>query len=93
MAGPAPGIADNELVTGVGLFTVDAMDTEVIRVVEASPVPGIDPPVPKDLFRDSSGIFAKKAGNVRDRHTIVQGLLDIQPVINGQMLMVSRYQS
>ena len=50
MARPALGITDDEFVTGIGLFTAEAVNAEVIRVIEASPVPGIDPSVPEDLF-------------------------------------------
>lgn len=39
MAGAALDIADDELVTGIGLFAMEAVDTEVIRVIETSPVP------------------------------------------------------
>lgn len=65
MAGAALRIADNQLAAGVFLFTMIAMDAEVIRVVKAASVPGIDLSVPKDFLGNGSRILTEITGNMR----------------------------
>ena len=50
VAGTALCITDDQLVTGIRLFAAIAMNTEIIRVIKAAPVPGIDSSVPKDFL-------------------------------------------
>ena len=65
VAGAAFRIADNQLAAGVFLFTMIAMDAEVIRVVKAAYVPGIDLSVPKDLLGNGGRILTEITGNMR----------------------------
>ncbi len=39
VAGPAECVTDKNLATGICLFAAKTVDTEVIRVIKASPVP------------------------------------------------------
>ena len=50
MAGTAEGIADDQLATCVRFFTVIPVDTEVVRIVETSFIPGIYDPAFPDFF-------------------------------------------
>ena len=91
VAGAAFRIADNQLVTGVCLFAAIPMDTEVIGVVEASSVPGIDPSVTKDFLRYGCRVLTEITGYIREWYIGIQRILNIYPVIDGQMFMISRY--
>lgn len=92
MAGTAKGITQDEFVTGIRLFTMKAVNTKVVRIVEGASVPGVDLPVKPYLFRDSGGIFAEVTGDISERYTGIQCVFDIQTVINGQVQVVSRDQ-
>lgn len=50
VTGAAFVITDDHFVAGIGLLASIPMDTEIIRVIETPSVPGVDPPMPKDLL-------------------------------------------
>ena len=50
VTGAALSVTDDQFVTGIRLFAAIAMNTEIIRVIKAAPVPGIDSSVPKDFL-------------------------------------------
>ena len=93
MAGTARGIADDDLVAGIHLFTTKAVDAEVIRVVEASPVPDVDTPVKADLFGDRGRILAEEAGNIPEGQAGIEAVLDVEPVMDSKVFVVSRDRS
>ncbi len=64
MTGAACVITDDQLVAGIGLFTAEPMDTEVVRVVKTASIPGVDTAMTKDLLRDRRRILAEIASNI-----------------------------
>lgn len=62
MTGTAERVTDHELVTGICFFTVETVDTEVVRVIKAASVLYINGSVPPDLFGNDRGIFAEIFG-------------------------------
>lgn len=92
MAGAAVSIAEDELVAGVRLFAVETVDTKVVGVGEAAPVPCIGGPVFPDFVRDCGGVLAQVFCYFTEGLPLIQGLFDKNAVIQGKMLMVSRYQ-
>ncbi len=92
MTRAAVSIAEDELAAGVGLFAVETVDTKVVGVGEAAPVPSIGGPVFPDLVRDCGGILAQVFCYFTEGLPLIQGLFDKNAVIQGKMLMVSWYQ-
>ena len=89
MTGVAEVVTDDQLIADIGSFTAEAMDAEVVGVVERTFVPGVERPVPADFFGDGGGILAEIFGDILERLTLVQSLLNEPPVIERQMLSVS----
>lgn len=71
MTGPAQGITDPDLLTCICLFAVEPVDTKVIRIIEASLVPGVQDPMPLDLLGDGGRIFAQEPGYVFERESLI----------------------
>lgn len=92
MTGAVVSIAEDELVVGVRLFAAETVDTKVVGVGEAVPVPCIGGPVFPDLVRDCGGILAQVFCYFTEGLPLIQGLFDKNAVIQGKMLMFSRYQ-
>ncbi len=92
MAGTTVSVTDDEFVAGVGLFAVETVDTKVIGISEAAPVPCIGGSVFKDFIRDCGRVFAQVLCYFTEGHSLIQGLFNKNAVIQGKMLMVSRYQ-
>jgi len=91
MAGTAVSIAEDEFFAGVRPFAVETVNTKVVRVGEAAPVPCIGSSVFPDLVRDRGGILAQIFSYFTEGLSLIQGLFDENAVIQGKMLMVSRY--
>lgn len=81
VAGPAFGITNNKLSAGIGLFTMEAVDTKIIRVIKRAPVPRIDGSVPPYFFGDSGGILAEIFGDLTERLSFIKAIFNIDPVI------------
>lgn len=62
MAGTAVSVTQDELVAGIRFFTVEPVDTEVIGIGKAAPVPCVCSPVLPDFIRDGGGILAEISG-------------------------------
>lgn len=71
MAGPAQGITDPDLLTGICLFAAEPVDTKVIRIIEAPLVPGVQSPMPLDLLIDGGRIFTQELGYVFERLPLI----------------------
>lgn len=91
-AGTAVSIAENEFVAGVGLFAVETVDTKVVGIGEAAPVPCVCDPVLPNFIRDSGRILAQVLCYFTEGHPFILGLFNKNAVIQGKMLMVSWYQ-
>ena len=91
VTGTAESVANDHLSAGIGLFAVVAVDTEVIGVIKAAPVPGIHNSAFPDFFGDRGGIFAEETGNLAKRLMVVKSLFNIFTVFEGKMFFVSRY--
>ena len=74
-------VADDQLAADIGFSAAEAMDTEVIGIVERTPVPGVKGTMEFYLLGDCSGILAKVSGDILERFPFVQRLLDILTVI------------
>jgi hypothetical protein len=68
------------------------MDTEVPCVIEKALLKvRLMDPVGFDLFGDRSGVLAEVTGDILKRTSLFKGFLDIDPVIEGQVFLDSRY--
>ena len=68
------------------------MDTEVPCVIEKALLEvRLMDPVGFDLFGDPSGVLAEVTGDILKRPSQLKGFLDIDPVIEGQVFLVSGY--
>ena len=74
-------VADDQLAADIGFSAAEAMDTEVIGIVERTPVPGVKGTMEFYLLGDCSGILAKVFGDIFERLPIVQGLFNVLTVI------------
>lgn len=91
-AGATVSVTDNDFAASIHLFTVIAMDAEVMGIVKAPAMEGVYDPMIPDLFRDSRGIFAEVLGNLTERFLFIKGFFDVLPILECQVFMVSRYQ-
>ncbi len=48
-------------------------------------------PVGFDLFGERSGVLAEITGDILKRTSLIKGILDIVPVFEGQVILVSGY--
>lgn len=92
VAGAAQGIADDQFPAGILFPAVVSADTEVIRVIKAAPVSGINDTVSKDLFRDRGWILTEVFCDITERAMVVKGFLNKLPVLQSKMFMVPRYE-
>lgn len=92
MAGTAKSIADNKLVAGVGLFTMVAMDTEVVGIVKTAPVPCVYNTMFPNLFGDGGGIFAEIFGNFSEGFPFIKRFFNVLAVSQRKMFVVTRDQ-
>ena len=68
------------------------MDTEVPCVIEKALLKvRLMDPVGFDLFSDRSWVLVEVTGNILKRPSLLKGFLDIEPVIKGQVFLVSGY--
>ena len=67
-----------------------AVDTEVFGIIEGSFVIPVRKAVSPDFFRDCGRILAQEPGNIFKRCAFVQFILDIDTVIKGKVLLVTR---
>ena len=91
VTGTAERVTDHDLVTGICFFTVETVDTEVVRVIKAASVPCINGPVPPDLFGNGRGIFAEIFGYRLKGSALIEGLFYEFTVFKCKMFVVSRY--
>ena len=91
MTGTAERVADHDLVTGICFFTVEPVDTEVVRVNKAASVPSINSSVPPDLFGNGRGIFAEIFGCRLKGPALIEGLFYEFTVFKCKVSVVSRY--
>lgn len=89
MARSAQGVANDELAAGVGFLTAVTVNAEVIRIVEAAAVPGVNGSVFPDLPGNGGRILAEVPGDFAERSAFVEGLFDELPVIESKMLVVA----
>lgn len=92
VAGAAQGIADDQFPAGILFPAFVSADTEVIRVIKAAPVPGINGTVSKDLFRDRGWILTEVFCDITEGAVVVKGSLNKLSVLQGKMFMVSGYE-
>lgn len=68
------------------------MDTEVPCVIKKALFKvQLMEPVGFDLFGDCSGVLAEVTGDILKRTSLLKGFLEIDPVIKGQVFLVSGY--
>ena len=80
-AGFAVDVAYLDLLAGIHLLATKAMNTEVVRVNEATFVVGINTTVEHNLFRDSGRVLAEILGYLPERLVLVQRLLDVLAIL------------
>ena len=83
MTGVAEVVTDDQLIADVGFSAAEPMDTEVVGVIEGSPVPGIEGTMEFHLFGDRGGILAEVSGDVLKGRILIQCLFDVLAVIEG----------
>ena len=66
MAGCALLITDDELLTYIGFATFEAMDTEVIRIIETPLMPGIQGSMEPNFLRNRCWIFTEKLCDISE---------------------------
>ena len=81
MTASAGGVTDNKLLADIGFSAGEAVDTEVVGIVERTSVPGIEGTMKFHLFRDGSGIFTQELSDILKRNVLIQCLFDILAVI------------
>lgn len=91
-AGSTLNAAQNDLVAGIGLPAVIAVDTEVFCVIKGTLVIPVRNPVSFDLLRDSSRVLAQIPCNILEGESFVQRILDVNTVFKSQVFLVSRNQ-
>lgn len=84
-------IADEKFFADVGSFASKAMNAEVVGVGKTALIPSIGAAVKAHLFGDGGRIFAKELGDILEREPLVKGFLDVYPVIQSKVFLVSRY--
>ena len=90
VAGTAEGITDDQFAAGVCLLAAKTMNTEVIRVVKAPSVPGIDDPMFPDFFGDGGRVLAEIPCDFTEGLTGIEGLFNKSTVIERKMFVVTR---
>ena len=67
------------------------MDAEVIGVVEAAAIPGVNSPVFPNLPGDGRRVFAEVSGDLTEGSAFVEGLFDELAVGQGKVFVVAGY--
>ena len=80
-AGGTAGVTDDNFPTDVGAFALEALRTEVVRVIEDTLWLDIIETVEADLFGDRGGILAEVASDLLKRKPIIEGILDKAAVV------------
>jgi len=80
-AGTALAVTGKEFLADIGPLAAEAVDTEVLRIIEASLVPCIETAVEPYLFGDRSGILAEVAADIPERKTGGKGIGNEDPVL------------
>lgn len=75
--------ADQDLLTGIGLFTVETVDTKVLGIHERALVEVIAEPVSPNLLRDRSRVFTEPLGDYLKGHAIIKCDLNKDTVVFG----------
>lgn len=88
-AGSAFDPADENLPTGIGLFAVIAMDTEVLCIVKSTLMIPVRQAMCLDFFRDDSRIFTQVFGNDLEGISFIQRVFNVDTVIKGKMFLVT----
>ena len=89
MAGGAFLVTDEQFVTDIDSLAGEAVNTEVVGIVER---PGIHGAVETDLFGDSRRILADIFGDVFKRASVTESLFDVFPILQCQVFLVSGYK-
>ena len=89
--GSAFDTAEDDLTTGIGLFTVITMDTEVLGIIKGALVIPVRETVSLYLFGNSSRILAQEPSDILKRSTFIQLIFDVDTVFEGKMFLVARY--
>lgn len=88
-AGSTFNSADDDLVAGICLAAVIAFCTEVFSIQEHSLVIPVRVSMSLNLLGDSGRILAEESGDILERGSIVQGSLNIQTILKGEMFLVA----
>ena len=72
VAGAAKIVADDEFAADIGFPAFEAMDTEVVGVIEGASVPCIKTTVEPDLFGNRGRILTEESGDILERLTIIK---------------------
>ena len=88
VTGSAFRITDKQLVTGIRFFAMIPVNAEVVGIIEATAIPGINDPMLPDFFRDSGRIFADVFRDLTKRPAIVQRLFNVKSVFQSEMFMI-----
>ena len=88
-AGSAFDTTDENLPTGIGLFTVIPMDTEVLCIVKSALMIPVRQAMCLDFFRDGSRIFTQVFGNDFEGTAFIQRIFNVYTVFKGKMFLVT----
>ena len=80
-AGTALPVTDEELLTNIGPLAAEAVDTEVLRIIEAAFVPGIHGAVELYLLGDRGRILAEVAADVPEGTPVRDGIGNVLSVL------------
>ena len=76
VTGAAMDVAQGQFFAGIGFFAAEPVDTEVIGISKATPVPSVYGAVLPDFIRDGGGILAEISGYFTEGFSFIQGLFD-----------------
>lgn len=91
-AGSTFDAAEDDLAAGIGFVAVVSMDTEVFGIIKSAFVVPVAEAVFFYLFRDGGRILAQEAADVLERHPLRKCFLNVKPVFEGEVFLVSRYK-
>lgn len=90
-AGSTLDTAEKDFPTGIGLFTMVAVNTKVFGIIKGAFVIPVGQPVCLHLLGDGSGIFTKETCDIFKRSTFGKLILDVDTIIQSQVFLVTRY--
>jgi len=91
MTGGALPVTEKKLFTDVGAFAAKAVNTEVVRVGKTALVPGVCAAVKAYFLGDGGRVFAKELGDILEREAIIERFLDVKPILQSKVFLVTRY--